>query len=62
MEHFELNCDCTNLPKLPCNMVLAMAFVPFQTELITYKSNNALCNGTLFPELDKKFYGGKCCG
>ena len=43
-------------------MPLAMAYVPFQTELVTYTSSEALCNGTLFPELDKKFYGGKCCG
>ena len=41
---------------------IAMAYVPFQTELITYTSMEALCNGTLFPELDKNFYGGKCCG
>lgn len=56
------NCVCENLPKLPKFMVTAMAYVPFQTELITYTSMEALCNGTLFPELDKKFYGGKCCG
>lgn len=59
MEH---NCECKTMQKMPCDIVLAMAFVPFQTELITYKSDEALCNGTLFPELDKKFYGGKCCG
>lgn len=62
MENNELNCGCKTMPKLPCDTVLAMAFVPFQTELITYKSDEALCNGTLFPELDKRFYGGKCCG
>ena len=59
MEH---NCECKTMPKVPYDMVLAMAYVPFQTELVTYTSAEALCNGTLFPELDKKFYGGKCCG
>ena len=58
----DLKCLCNELPKLPYDTVLAMAYVPFQTELITYKSCEAFDNGTLFPELDKKFYGGKCCG
>lgn len=62
MESLNLNCNCKTMPKLPSDVVLAMAYVPFQIELITYNSNDALCNGTLFPELDKKFYGGKCCG
>ena len=57
-----INCVCEDLPKLPQYMVTAMAYVPFQTELVTYTSMEALYNGTLFPELDKKFYGGKCCG
>lgn len=58
----ENKCLCVTMPKLPTNMISAMAYIPFQTELITYKSCEALENGTLFPELDKKFYGGKCCG
>ncbi len=53
---------CKVMPKLPLDTVVAMAYVPFQTELVTYTSDEAFCNGTLFPELDKKFYGGKCCG
>lgn len=57
-----INCLCEDLPKLPKYMVTTMAYVPFQTELVTYTSMEALCNGTLFPLLDKKFYGGKCCG
>lgn len=57
-----IKCVCEDLPKLPKCMVPAMAYVPFQTELITYTSSEALYNGTLFPELDKKFYGGKCFG
>ena len=62
MEEKVCKCVCEDLPALPKRTVVAMAYVPFQTELVTYKSADALCNGTLFPELDKKFYGGKCCG
>lgn len=62
MEKFECDCLCKEMPHLPENTVVAMAYVPFQTELITYTSEEGFCNGTLFPELDKKFYGGKCCG
>ncbi len=62
MEHLMNDCDCKTMLKLPVDVVVAMAYVPFQTEVITYKSDEALCKGTLFPELDKNFYGGKCCG
>ena len=50
------------MPHLPEDTVVTMSYVPFQTELVTYTSEEALCTGTLFPELDQKFYGGKCCG
>ncbi len=62
MEKNKCQQKCKIMSKLPADIVVAMAYVPFQTELITYTSDEALCNGTLFPELDKKFYGGKCCG
>lgn len=62
MEQNTINCVCEVMPKLPKHQVVAMAYVPFQTELVTYNCFEALDNGTLFPELDKKFYGGKCCG
>ncbi len=45
---------------LPLNPVLAMAYVPIQTELQTYDCDKALQQGTLFPCLDKPFQGG-CC-
>lgn len=61
MEHFACKCVCEDLPKLPKETVVAMAYVPFQTDIVTYTSSEALSNGTLFPVLDKKFYGGKCC-
>lgn len=62
METNTMNCICKEMPKLPDCLVVAMAYVPFQTELVTYTAMEALNNGTLFPELNKKFYGGKCCG
>ena len=35
---------------------LAMAYVPWQQNLILYESlEEAFCNGTLFPELNKPF-------
>lgn len=62
MENNECRCACNDLPKLPEDPVVAMAYVPMQTELETYPSAEGFNNGTLFPELNKKFYGGKCCG
>ncbi len=62
MEKNECRNICKKMPHLPECTVVAMAYVPFQTDLETYTSDEALCNGTLFPVLDKKFFGGKCCG
>ena len=62
MDTNTMNCICEEMLKLPKYPVIAMAYVPFQTELVTYTCVEAFNNGTLFPELDKKFYGGKCCG
>ncbi len=62
MEQNKCQCKCMNMPHLPECTVVTMAYIPFQTDLLTYKSDEALCRGTLFPVLDKKFYGGKCCG
>ena len=53
MEEKVCKCVCEDLPKLPCDMTVTMAYVPFQTELLTYTCAEALNNGTLFPELDK---------
>lgn len=43
----------TKLRDLP----IAMAYVPMQKWNDVYTENDALCRGTLFPELDKPFYG-----
>lgn len=45
------------------NMVVAMAYVPWQTLNTVYEPENAFPRGTLFPELDKPLMvGGVCRG
>ena len=61
MEHIELNCDCMNMPKLPCNMVIAMAYVPWQEFKNISNLKDGYHNGTIFKDLDKPFIGGKIC-
>ena len=49
------------ISKLPENPVYAMAYVPFQQEQPkVYSPDQGLVAGTMFPSLDKPFYGGKC--
>lgn len=48
------------ISKLPENPVVTMAYVPFQVCAEQYEAEKALCQGTLFPNLDKPFLGGKC--
>lgn len=40
------------------NAVLAMAYVPMQELNTVYAEEDALCQGTLFPDLDKPFLTG----
>ena len=48
------------IPLLPKNPVPAMAYIPHQAaEDKTYSPEQGLMNGTLFPVLNKPFYG---CG
>lgn len=42
---------------LPENPMLAMAYVPFQTNFETYDEAKGFKAGTLFPSLDKPFFG-----
>ena len=44
---------------LPENPALAMAYVPYQSWGNVYEPERALDAGTLFPDLDKPFYGRK---
>ncbi len=39
------------------NAVIAMAYVPMQEFGVMYSEENALSAGTLFPCLNKPFYG-----
>jgi len=49
------------ISKLPENPVYAMAYIPFQQEESkVYSPDQGLISGTMFPELDKPFYGKKC--
>ena len=49
------------LPKFPDKVSEAMAYVPFQQGISkTYAPVQALQAGTVFPELNKPFYGNKC--
>lgn len=44
------------------SFALAMAYVPWQQWNQTYDLKKAMCAGTIFPELDKRFLGkrGDC--
>lgn len=69
------NCtDCKNVTSIPACIntdfcvaepvcrndgILTMAFVDMQPLDSVYPESTALCNGTLFPNLNKPFYGGK---
>lgn len=45
-------------PQKPVDtMALTMAYVPWQQFSETYEPAKALKQGTIFPELDKPFYG-----
>ena len=40
-----------------CDLPLAMSYTPMQRFHDSYSGHEALMRGTLFPELDKPFYG-----
>ena len=48
------------MPILPDPMVLAMSYVPMQIYKDMYSIDEGFQRGTVFPELDKPFLGGKC--
>ena len=51
--------DCQKTRDELRGMPLAMAYVPWQEFGCTYEPAQALHAGTIFPELDKPFYGRK---
>ncbi len=54
------NGEYTGVTPLPKDAVTAMAYVPFQTDTAQYTPEKALSEGTLYPNLNKPFLGGKC--
>ncbi len=51
---------CVNSPEKRNDGILTMAFVDMQPLDTVYSLSDAFENGTLFPNLDKRFWGGKC--
>lgn len=51
---------CKLKDEFPQSVAYAMAYVPFQQWCETYCIEKALCQGTVFPVLDKPFMGGRC--
>ena len=54
-----LSGNCTGNTRLPDNFALAMAYVPMQKLKSLYELDEALKQGTIFPELNKPFLGWK---
>lgn len=53
-----LNKSNKMIPPIPSDASVTMAYVPFQQQAVTYEEEkDALCEGTLFPELNKPFTG-----
>lgn len=46
----------------PAQTPVAMCYVPLQKLETVYEPETALMQGTLFPELDKPFLGGRRAG
>lgn len=49
--------DCSRGRDMLYGVALAMGYVPWQNFECTYEPAQALRAGTIFPELDKPFYG-----
>lgn len=54
-----MNCDNCHIDNCIDNMPLAMAYVPMQKWKTVYNNDVALNRGTIFPELDLPFLGGR---
>ncbi len=51
---------CVPTPENRNDGILTMAFVDMQPLESVYSLSDAFSNGTLFPNLNKRFMGGKC--
>lgn len=50
---------CVSAPENMNGGILTMAFVDMQPLDSVYSPQSAFCNGTLYPSLNKPFYGGR---
>lgn len=58
MQNASVDCPCNCVTTaFPNDTVVAMAYVPFQLDTTRYSAEKALCEGTLFPVLNKPFCG-----
>lgn len=63
MEFIEIIKEQYGLSKFPERTSEAMAYVPFQqNNSPTYTPTQGFTMGTMFPSLNKQFYGNKCGG
>lgn len=63
MEIIDMAMKDYGIAPLPEKTVEAMAYIPYQQQKSkTYSPAQALESGTVYPVLDKPFYGGKCTG
>lgn len=59
MDKLKKNWEMDYIPPLPKKTVVAMAYIPYQNAENYYSVEQGMENGTIFPELNKKFTG-KC--
>lgn len=61
---FDIKAIEYGISPLPKDPVVAMAYVPYQTGYPgkIYSPEQGLCQGTMFPELNKPFTPCKCGG
>lgn len=50
---------CPDFPR-STDMVVGMAYVPWQDLDMVYEPEDGFCQGTIFPELDKPWMIGGC--
>ena len=50
---------CVGAPRNMNNGILTMAFIDMQPLENVYPVETSFCNGSLFPNIDKPFFGGK---
>ena len=61
MELTEIIKEQYGLSRFPENTSEAMAYVPFQPDNAPiYSPMQGFASGTMYPSLNKPFYGGKC--